>query len=63
MLKFTREEVESLIRVLRWVDTATLSGEEAKRSIKETAMKLQIALKETPENLKEIKFQIGEHNG
>jgi|TARA_B100001094_G_scaffold279641_1_gene289922 hypothetical protein len=58
MLNFTRDEVESLIRTLRWVDTATLSDKETKLALKETAMKLQVALKSTSKSLDKIHFYI-----
>lgn len=47
---FSRKEVDRLLRVLKWIDTATLSGEEDKSELKEIAMKLKVALKNNPED-------------
>lgn len=46
---FNREEVERLLRVLQWVDTATMDTEDAKTQLKNIAMKLKVALKEEPD--------------
>lgn len=62
MLKFTRDEVESLIRTLRWVDNATLSDKKTKLALKETAMKLQVALKSTSKHSSKIDFYVEDCN-
>ena len=45
---FSRKEVDRLLRVLEWIDTATLAGEDDKNELKEIAMKLKVAIKNNP---------------
>lgn len=45
---FSRKEVDRLLRVLEWIDTATLAGEDDKSELKEIAMKLKVAIKNNP---------------
>ena len=54
---FNREEVERLLRVLEWVDIATVDTDEAKQQLKDIAMKLKVALKERPED-REFEFLV-----
>ncbi len=49
---FSRKEVDRLLRVLEWIDTATLSGEEDKSELREIAMKLKVAIKKNPNDEK-----------
>ena len=49
---FSRKEVDRLLRVLAWIDTATLSGEEDKSELREIAMKLKVAIKKNPNDEK-----------
>ena len=45
---FSRKEVDRLLRVLEWINTATLAGEDDKNELKEIAMKLKVAIKNNP---------------
>ena len=54
---FNREEVERLLRVLEWVDIATVDTDEAKQQLKDIAMKHKVALKERPED-REFEFLV-----
>lgn len=47
---FNREEAERLLRVLEWVDIATVDTDEAKTQLKNIAMKIKVALKEQPDD-------------
>ena len=47
---FSRDETERLLRILEWVDTATMDTEAAKTQLKNIAMKLRVVLKERPED-------------
>lgn len=49
-MTFSREEADRLLRVLEWVNTATLAGDEEKSVIKDIAMKLKVALKSNPDD-------------
>ncbi len=46
-MTFTRDEVEKMLRLLEWVNTATMDTDEAKKQVTEIAMKLKVALKNT----------------
>ena len=54
---FSRKEVDRLLRVLEWIDTATLAGEDDKNELKEIAMKLKVAIKKNP-NDKSFEFLV-----
>ena len=45
-MTFSREEIDRLLRILQWVDTATLAGDDEKNELKSIAMKLKVALKD-----------------
>lgn len=47
---FNREEAERLLRVLEWVDVATVDTDDAKTQLRNIAMKLKVALKERPDD-------------
>jgi len=47
---FNREEAERLLRVLQWVDVATVDTDDAKAQLRNIAMKLKVALKERPDD-------------
>lgn len=52
---FTRREVNRLLDVLEWVNSATLASEEHREEIRVIAMKLKVALDNSPED-KEFEF-------
>ena len=54
---FNREEAERLLRVLEWVDVATVDTDDAKEQLRNIAMKLKVALKEQPED-QEFEFLV-----
>ena len=54
---FNREEAERLLRVLEWVDVATVDTDDAKAQLRNIAMKLKVALKEQPED-QEFEFLV-----
>ena len=56
---FNREEAERLLRVLEWVDVATVDTEDAKTQLRNIAMKLKVALKERPED-QDFEFKVME---
>ena len=55
---FSRKEVDRLLRVLSWVDVATLGDEEDKKRLKDIAMKLRVALKSNPDD-EDFEFLVG----
>ena len=54
---FNREEAERLLRVLEWVDVATVDTDDAKTQLRNIAMKIKVALKEQPED-EEFEFLV-----
>lgn len=56
---FNREEAERLLRVLEWVDVATVDTDDAKTQLRNIAMKLKVALKERPDD-QDFEFKVME---
>ena len=56
---FNREEAERLLRVLEWVDVATVDTDAAKTQLRNIAMKLKVALKERPDD-QDFEFKVME---
>ena len=54
---FNREEAERLLRVLEWVDVATVDTDDAKTQLRNIAMKLKVALKERPDD-QDFEFKV-----
>lgn len=46
-MTFTRDEVSKMLRLLEWINIATMDTDEAKQQVVEIAMKLKVALKNT----------------
>jgi len=46
-MTFTRDEVNRMLRLLEWINIATMDTDDAKQQVVEIAMKLKVALKNT----------------